>query len=160
MKKILLITASLLASTAIVYAGGTHEGGHADKMAVGKPGKSGHENRTIEITMKETDDGDMIFEPNTLKVKKGETIRFIIKNAGELEHEFVLDSHKEIMKHKAVMEKFPEMEHDDPNSVRLEEGKNGEVIWTFSNGGQFEFACLIPGHYEAGMKGAIKVSTH
>ena len=72
----------------------------------------------------------------------------------------MLDSHKEIMKHKAVMEKFPEMEHDDPNSVRLEEGKNGEVIWTFSNGGKFEFACLIPGHYEAGMKGAIKVSTH
>ena len=87
MKKILLLTTSIVMLAGTAFASGSHEGGHADKMAVGKPGKSGNENRTVEITMKETDDGDMIFEPNTLKVKKGETIRFIIKNAGELEHE-------------------------------------------------------------------------
>lgn len=158
MKKILLLSLGMLVSTNYAFASGTHDGGHAEKMAVGKPGKAGHENRTIKIIMKETDDGDMIFIPNHFSVKKGETIKFDIKNKGELEHEFVLDTHKEVMKHKAVMEKFPEMEHDDPNAVRLEEGKSGKIYWTFSNSGKFEFACLIPGHYEAGMKGDIKVS--
>ena len=160
MKKILLITLGLVISTGAAFASGTHDGGHASKMAVGKPGEAGHENRTIQISMKENDDGDMLFEPNTFNVKKGETIKFVVKNDGELEHELVLDTHKEIMKHKAVMEKFPEMEHDDPNSVRLEEGKSGEIFWTFSNSGKFEFACLIPGHYESGMKGDIKVASH
>ncbi len=159
MKRILVATLGMIISTGTVFASGTHDDGHADTMAVGKPGQAGDENRTVQVSMKETDDGDMLFEPNSFSVKKGETIRFVVKNDGELEHEFVLDTHKEIMKHKAVMDKFPEMEHDDPNSVRLEEGKSGEIFWTFSNSGKFEFACLIPGHYESGMKGDIKVAS-
>ena len=160
MNKIFLTALILMASTCGAYAGGSHAGGHAAKMAVGKPGKMAQVKRSIEIIMTETDDGDMLFKPKSVKVKKGETIRFVVINAGVLEHEFVLDTHKEIMKHKAVMKKFPEMEHDDPNSVRLDEGKKGEIVWKFSNNGTFEFACLIPGHYEAGMKGTIKVATH
>ena len=62
------------------------------------------------------------------------------------------------MKHKAVMEKFPDMEHADANSIRLAPGKTGEIVWTFSNAGDYVFACLIPGHYESGMKGNIQVS--
>lgn len=127
-------------------------------MKVGTPGDSSKVDRVIEVSMKETDDGDMIFEPNILYIKKGETIRFVVKNTGELEHEFVLDDHEKLMEHKLIMEKAPEMEHDDPNSIRLIEGTDGEVVWTFTNTGAFEFACLIPGHYEAGMKGTINVT--
>ena len=158
MKKFLFLTFGMLIVAGNANAGGNHVGGHSPKMAVGKPGKANHVKRIIKVSMRETDDGAMLFKPASLKVKKGETIKFIVTNDGEFEHEFVLDSHKEIMKHKKVMEEFPEMEHDDPNSVRLEEGETGEIVWKFSNAGKFEFACLIPGHYEAGMRGKIKVS--
>lgn len=159
MNTLSLTTAALLALTAPVFASGSHSDGHGEvEMAVGIPGELGNVTRTIEITMKETDDGGMIFEPSKLNIQTGETIRFVVNNAGELDHEFVLDTVEEIIKHKALMEEFPEMEHDDPNAVSLEQNQSGEVIWTFSNGGSFEFACLIPGHYESGMKGDISVA--
>lgn len=162
MKKLLLLTSILAISAGGAYAAGSHAGGHGDAemMKVGMPGEASKVDRTIEVTMKETDDGDMIFEPNMLDIKKGETIKFVIKNAGELEHEFVLDDHESNMKHKEAMAKMPEMEHDDPNAVRLIEGTDGEIIWTFANAGEFEFACLIPGHYEAGMKGDVTVTAN
>jgi uncharacterized cupredoxin-like copper-binding protein len=156
-----LITVSTLALILIgtpVLAAGTHGGGHDDEMGAGKPGKEAAVDRTVVISMSEKDDGQMLYEPNALQVKEGETIRFTINNIGELEHEFVLDSHNKNMEHKEVMAKFPEMEHDDPNAIRLMEGTSGEIIWTFSKAGPFEFACLIPGHYESGMKGDITVA--
>ena len=125
-------------------------------MAIGKPGKAGKAKRTVNISMSEKDDGKMMFQPAVLKVKKGETVRLKFVNKGELDHEFVMDVHEGIMEHKALMEKFPEMEHADPNSIRLAPGKRGEIIWTFTNAGDFGFACLIPGHYDAGMKGDIE----
>lgn len=158
MKKLLLLTSILVISAGGALAAGTHGGGHDEMMKVGLPGDASKVDRTIEVTMKETDDGDMLFEPNMLDIKKGETIKFVINNAGELEHEFVLDDPESNMKHKEAMAKAPEMEHDNPNAVRLIEGTGGEIIWTFANDGAFEFACLIPGHYEAGMKGAINVA--
>lgn len=182
MKSILTTITAILLSTTIAYAGGSHDGGHDDddsqkteshghgeghgsddhhgEMAAGKPGDVSKVTRTIAVKMYETDDGEMLFEPASLSVKHGETIKFEIANAGENEHEFVLDSYEKNQEHKAVMAKFPEMEHDDPNSVRLEEGEKGEIIWEFSNQGEFEFACLIPGHYESGMKGVLKVASH
>lgn len=161
MKTLLIASASFLAMTALATADGTHSGSSGDNMmAVGQPGKASEVSRTIEVIMKETDDGEMLFEPKEINVKKGETIRFTVMNKGELEHEFVLDNHENVITHKAAMSKMPEMEHDDPNSVRLDSGMDGEVIWTFSNAGPFEFACLIPGHYESGMKGDITVAGH
>lgn len=138
-------------------AAGTHAGGHGDEMAVGSPGKASAATRTVGITLKETDDG-MAIEPASLQVKQGETIRFQVTNIGEIEHEFVVDTHVRNQEHKKIMAKFPEMEHDDPNSVRLDAGEKGEVVWTFSNAGTFEFACLIPGHYESGMHGDVVVA--
>lgn len=170
MKKLFLITVSAALISGGAIAAGSHSGGHghddenADDhhadMAVGQPGEKSAVGKSIVVVMKETEDGDMIFEPEKIEVKKGETIRFEVQNVGELEHEFVLDDHKGVMEHKAMMEKFPEMEHDDPNSVRLEPGKSGEVVWKFTNDGSFEFACLIPGHYDSGMKGTLKVSAN
>jgi uncharacterized cupredoxin-like copper-binding protein len=140
-------------------ASGSHAGGHGEAMAVGEPGDKAKATQTIRVTMKETDDGKMIFTPSTFKVRKGQTVRFAIQNAGELDHEFVLDQEDKIMEHKAVMEKFPDMEHDDPNAIRLSPGKSGEIIWKFTNDGTFKIACLVPGHYDAGMHGDVSVAT-
>ncbi|MEO9614889.1 MAG: cupredoxin family protein [Nitratireductor sp.] len=150
------LTASALAVGA-AQAAGKHAGGH-DEMAIGKPAEAAKAERTAAITMLENDDGEMLFEPASLEVKEGETIRLSFVNKGETDHEFVMDNHEELMKHKEMMAKFPEMEHDDPNSVRLAPGEKGEIVWTFAKAGDFAFACLIPGHYEAGMKGDITVS--
>jgi uncharacterized cupredoxin-like copper-binding protein/Cu/Ag efflux protein CusF len=165
MKNLLLTTAFSFALAAPVFAAGAHSGGHdgdhaADhdaKMLIGTPGKAEDVDRTLDVTMRETDDGEMIFEPAEFDINPGETIRFNVKNDGELEHEFVIDTVEQNVVHKAMMAEY-DMEHDDPNSVRLDEGKSGEVIWTFANEGTFEFACLIPGHYESGMHGPITVS--
>lgn len=159
MKRLSIASAALAVMTTLATAGGTHSSGHGDdSIAVGKPGTASEVSRIIEVSMKETDDGEMIFEPKQLDIKKGETIRFVVKNEGEQEHEFVLDTFENVQEHKALMEKFPEMEHDDPNAIRLDEGNQGEIIWTFSKAGKFEFACLIPGHYESGMKGDLTVA--
>ena len=138
------------------FATGNHAGGHG--QAVGEPGKKANATQTIRVTMKETKDGRMIFTPSAFKVRKGQTVRFAIKNAGQLDHEFVLDQEAKIMEHKAVMEKFPEMEHDDPNAIRLAAGESGEIIWKFTNDGTFKIACLVPGHYDAGMHGDVTVA--
>ncbi len=149
----------LLATLATpVLASGNHAGGHGEAMAVGEPGDKSKVTQTIRVTMKETPDGKMVFTPSTFNIRKGQTVRFAIQNAGELDHEFVLDQHDKIMEHKAVMEKFPEMEHDDPNAIRLAAGKSGEIIWKFNNGGVFKIACLVPGHYDAGMHGDVNVA--
>jgi uncharacterized cupredoxin-like copper-binding protein len=150
------ILVAALASPAL--ASGNHAGGHGEAMAVGEPGKKANATQTIRVTMKETDDGKMIFTPSTFKVRKGQTVVFAIKNAGELDHEFVLDQEDKIIEHKAAMEKFPEMEHDDPNAIRLAAGESGEIIWKFTNDGTFKIACLVPGHYDAGMHGDVTVA--
>lgn len=156
----LMMTATLLALlTGAAHAAGTHAGGHGDDgmMAIGKPGKTAEISRTATIRMTERDDGAMVFAPASLMVTAGETVRLEFVNDGELEHEFVMDEHESILKHKALMERFPEMEHDDPNAIRLAPGAKGEIVWTFAKAGAFTFACLIPGHYESGMKGEITV---
>lgn len=149
-----LAAASLAAGPAL--ASGTHSGGH-DEMAIGKAADAKATARAVKVTMKETPDGRMLFQPTKIQVRQGETVRLQFTNAGANAHEFVMDEPKTIKEHKAAMEKFPEMEHDDPNAIRLEPGAKGEIVWTFGNTGQFEFACLIPGHYEAGMRGPLVV---
>lgn len=110
--------------------------------------------RTVEFKM--TD--DMRFTPDRIEVKQGETVRFVLKNDGKVMHEFVIGSKKELDEHAALMVKFPNMEHDEPYMAHVAPGKTGEVLWTFNRLGEFDFACLIAGHYQAGMVGKIKVS--
>ena len=100
----------------------------------------------------------MRFTPSNVSVKRGETIRFVIKNSGKVPHEFSLGTEKELQEHYEVMKKFPNMEHEEANKVSLKPGKQGEVIWRFTKPGVVNFACLHVGHYEAGMKGQIKVA--
>lgn len=154
----IVLTALSVLLPAAALAAGSHSGGHDEVMAIGKPGAKAEAGRTVHIVMAEKDDGAMVFEPAILEVEAGETIRLKFTNKGESDHEFVMDTSQAVLKHKAEMEKFPEMEHADPNTLRLAPGASGEIIWTFANAGDFVFACLIPGHYEAGMKGDITVA--
>jgi uncharacterized cupredoxin-like copper-binding protein len=109
--------------------------------------------RTIEIGMTDA----MRFSPDRLEVRQGETVRLVIKNSGAMMHEFVLGTKKELDEHGALMVKFPGMEHDEPNMAHVAPGKRGEIVWSFNRAGDFDFACLIAGHYQAGMVGKIKV---
>jgi uncharacterized cupredoxin-like copper-binding protein len=146
----------------VAPAAGSHAGGHghgeAGMMAIGKPGDAAKADRAVTITMMEKGDGGMVFEPSSLAIEEGETVRLKFVNTGELVHEFVMDVQDGIMEHKALMERFPEMEHDDANSIKLAPGATGEIVWTFAKAGDFGFACLIPGHYDSGMKGQISVT--
>jgi len=76
---------------------------------------------------------------------------------GELAHEFVLASTAENLKHAALMQKYPDMEHDDPNGKTIQPKGSSEILWRFTKRGEFEFGCLIPGHREAGMLGKVLV---
>jgi uncharacterized cupredoxin-like copper-binding protein len=109
--------------------------------------------RTVEITMSDT----MRFTPGVVEVKQGETVRFVIKNAGKQMHELVIGTRKELDEHAAMMAKFPGMEHDEPYMAHVGPGKKGELVWHFNRAGDFDFACLIAGHYQAGMVGKIRV---
>jgi uncharacterized cupredoxin-like copper-binding protein len=128
-----------------------HHPGHDD--AVGKPGDPAKVSRTIEVDMTDA----MRFTPTKINVKRGETIRFKVTNSGRLKHEMVLGTAAELREHAELMKKFPEMEHEDSNQLSLEGGKSGELIWQFTRAGTFDFACLQPGHFDAGMHGKITV---
>jgi uncharacterized cupredoxin-like copper-binding protein len=109
--------------------------------------------RTITIRMQDT----MRFAPERLALKLGETVRLSIRNDGQMLHEFVIGTPKELQDHAALMLKFPAMEHDEPYMEHVDPGKTGHIVWHFNRAGAFEFACLIAGHYQAGMKGEIHV---
>jgi uncharacterized cupredoxin-like copper-binding protein len=131
--------------------------GHAHaEFSAGEPGNPKRTSRTIMVTMREGD-GKMLFAPSRLEIRRGEQVRFVLTNNGELEHEFVLATTDENLKHAEEMKKNPDMEHDDPNARRVMPKKKGEIIWRFTKAGTFEYGCLIPGHREAGMTGTIVV---
>ena len=156
MKKITMLmalTATLLGTAAM--ASGSHAGGHGHGDAsVGEAGKATEVACTIEVQMLDS----MRFTPAKLTVKQGETIRFIVKNAGRLKHEFVLGTKKDLDAHYAQMKKFPEMEHEDANMLSVAPGQTGEMVWKFSKAGPVSVGCLHPGHYDAGMKAQITVA--
>ncbi|NZA02708.1 cupredoxin family protein [Ottowia beijingensis] len=143
-----------LATSGAAFASGTHAGGHGDgETAIGKPGVATKASRSITIEMSD----NMRYTPSNIQVKQGETVRFVVKNVGQVKHELSLGTEKELLEHLEQMKKFPDMEHDEPGKVTLAPGKQGEIVWQFTKAGAVNFACLMPGHYEAGMKGAIKV---
>ena len=127
---------------------------------IGKPNAGALADRTIKVNIKETQSGYMLFEPDAIQIASGSVVRFVIINSGALEHEFMLGSFDEIAKHQQWMRKFPDMEHDYANSVSVRSGEVEELVWRFSDVTNMEFACLIPGHREAGMWGVIVVHDH
>ncbi|MEC9344740.1 MAG: cupredoxin domain-containing protein [Pseudomonadota bacterium] len=165
------------ALSATAYAAGEHKHGHGDAKDghggaehadIGRPGDPAKVDRTIEIIMRDT-----AYEPAGLEIREGETVRFVVTNAGQLVHEFNIGTAAMHGAHQAEMQAMVDngileadrirhdrmrhgehgMHHDHANSVLLEPGQSGEVIWTFDTHSRLEFACNVPGHYEAGMKG-------
>ena len=147
----------LLSSVAIAGPGQPGHSHSHSEFSAGQPGDPKKPARIVMVTMRETPDGKMIYVPNKVDAKRGEQIRFIITNAGEIPHEFTLASVDDNLKHAEEMKKNSEMEHDDPNSKTVQPKKKAEIVWRFSKAGTFEFARLIPGHREAGMTGTVGV---
>ncbi len=152
------VTAAAVAFLLTSSAAVTFTSAHEDRgtFSAGEPGDPKKPARVVLVTMREGD-GKMMFIPDKVEVRKGEQIRFMLRNSGLLEHEFLLATTEENVKHAEVMKKFPDMEHDDPNGKRLKPQKTSEIVWRFTKAGEFEYGCLIPGHREAGMTGKIIV---
>lgn len=163
MHKTLKTLATALALAAFASASPAHEG-HAPKAKGaaalapeqkpwGIAGNTRNVKRTIDIAMAD----DMSFTPSVIEVREGDTLRLRLKNRGKELHELVLGTTAEIEAHAAMMKKFPDMEHDDPWMVHVPAGQTGDMVWTFSRAGDFDFACLVKDHYELGMAGRIRV---
>jgi uncharacterized cupredoxin-like copper-binding protein len=159
MRAVFASIAVLIASAGLAAAGpgaAGHSHSHEGETDFGRPGDPKKKSRTVELIMREGS-GTMEYVPSRIEVRQGEQIRFVMKNHGELEHEFVLATFEENAKHAEEMAKNPEMEHDEPNMKRLKPKAGTDVVWHFTKAGEFQFACLIPGHMEAGMKGIVVV---
>lgn len=156
MKKTMFVSCAVLMLAAdVTLAAGTHAGGHDDEFAFGRPGEPAKASRTVEIEASDA----MRYSPAELHVKRGETVRFVIKNTGAVRHEFVLGEPQSLKEHAELMRQFPDMEHAEPNQVSVAPGTTETLVWQFIKAGVVDFACLVPGHFEAGMAGKIAVST-
>lgn len=173
--KVLMVAASMSISST-VFAAGSHGHGHGNVPASGEPGKVLDISRTITVEMH-----DNYYEPEAIEIKAGETVRFVVENKGSLVHEFNIgtpamhEGHQKEMQmmvehgviqrgkinHKMMemdMGNGQSMKHDDPNSMLLEPGQSDEIVWRFNGKRNIEFACNVPGHYQAGMYGDIEVN--
>ncbi len=150
----LALPLSVMAHTAHSHhAGPAKEAVVKEQKPWGIAGDAKAVRRTIQVTM--TD--NMRFTPDRMEVREGETVRLEVKNAGKILHELVIGTREELDQHAAMMQKHPNMAHDEPYMAHVAAGKTGQLVWNFNRAGEFEFACLIPGHYQAGMIGRIKV---
>jgi uncharacterized cupredoxin-like copper-binding protein len=157
------ITSLALALTlAVLPVAGLAHGDAPRKAAAAQPmvetdfGRTGAPRkaaRTIRVDMSDR----MRFSPDTIEVKPGDTVRFVVRNSGRTMHEMVLGTMKELRDHAELMQKHPGMEHDEPYMAHVGPGKAAEIVWQFTKAGEFYFGCLIPGHFEAGMVGKILV---
>lgn len=144
-----------LCAAITAYASGDPAGDHrhGEPSSIGQAALPGQATRTVTITMLDS----MRFSPATIRVRGGETVRFVVRNAGKVKHELVLGTQKDLDEHHAFMQKNPDMEHEDDNMVTVQPGHQSEIIWQFGRAGSVHFACLQPGHYGAGMRGLITV---
>ena len=157
---LLAIPATMLGASGLVRAHGDED--HPKKAGPvkkeqkdwGIAGDAKSAKRSIEVGMAD----NMRFTPDKIAVRQGETVKFVARNTGKVMHEFVIGTKAENGKHAEMMVKFPTMEHDEPYMAHVPPGKTGEIVWTFNRAGEFEFACLIAGHYQAGMVGSITVA--
>ena len=126
---------------------------NAEEHAFGRAADPKKAKRTVRVDM--TD--QMRFHPAQITVKRGQIVRFLPVNKGQVLHEMVLGTMDDLKKHAELMRKHPGMEHDEPHMAHVAPGKSGEMGWQFTKTGEFFYGCLIPGHFEAGMIGKVKV---
>lgn len=161
-RRAILVAFAAMAATAgaLAHSNDKHGGAarkydatRVDDTAFGREGDPTKATRTIRVGMSDA----MRFEPADITVKRGETVRLLATNNGKLLHELVIGTPEALKKHAELMKKFPGMEHDEPHMVHVKPGKSGRIVWQFTQPGEFQFACLIPGHFEAGMVGKVIV---
>ncbi|MFD2274071.1 cupredoxin domain-containing protein [Undibacterium arcticum] len=159
----------ILASTLILALSSSMAWSHGDESHEKENLRSGHgrtnglrqsrrPEKKISRTIKFEMTDQMRFTPDRIAVKQGETVKFVVINNGKIMHEMVIGSMKELQEHSELMKKFPEMEHSAPHMAHVKPGNTGEIVWTFNKPGEFNFACLMAGHMEAGMLGTITVA--
>ena len=157
---IALVVASFAAGGAYAHSGEKHgkpaaaKPMSAEEHSFGRQGDPGKVSRSVMVDMSDA----MRFTPGEIRVKQGETIRFVVKNGGKVLHEMVIGNLAELKAHGELMKKFPGMEHDEPYMAHVDPGGKQEIVWQFTKPGEFHFGCLVPGHFEAGMIGRIVVS--
>lgn len=166
---------SLMVPLAIAGGSGNHSHGHSHghgkSYKFGQPGRAAEVQRVVKVEMH-----DNFYAPKSINVKAGETVKFVVVNKGEFVHEFNIGMAPMHAAHQDEMMKMMEagvleadkihhhkmdhgtMKHDDPNSVLLEPGQKAELVWKFDNADDVEFACNVPGHYAAGMRGAMSIN--
>jgi uncharacterized cupredoxin-like copper-binding protein len=147
-----------LVAVALISTGAAANPGHdhVQDRAYGQPGDPKKAARIVRIEMREAD-GRMMFVPDRVVVRRGEQIRLELRNAGEIDHELVLATVEQNLAHMKAMEAAPEMAHEEPNARRLKPKATAEILWQFTRVGDFDFSCLIPGHRQLGMFGAVIV---
>lgn len=159
MHRVLCATSlALVLASPMALAHGPKEHGKAAKISTeekpfGRQGDPKKVTKTIQVDMADT----MRFTPDSLTVKAGDTVKFVVKNSGKQLHEMVIGTEKELKEHAELMRKFPGMEHDEPYMAHVNPGKQETMVWQFTKAGEFFFGCLVPGHFEAGMVGKIIV---
>ena len=124
-----------------------------EEKEFGREGDPKKASRTVRIDMSDK----MRFTPASLTVKQGDTVKFVVKNSGKVMHEMVIGTVKELKEHAEMMRKHPTMEHDEPYMAHVAPGKSETMVWQFTKAGEFNFGCLVPGHFEAGMIGKVTV---
>lgn len=153
-----MVAASVLSMAGYAFA---HDRGHALRPAArppvvtefGRPGDARKATRTIRVDMADT----RRFTPEAISVKHGETVQFVVSNSGKMPHEMTIGTAQALREHAGLMRKHPGMEHGESHMAPVAPGKSGDIVWTFTQAGEFEFGCLVPGHFEAGMRGRIRV---
>lgn len=154
----IVVAAGFAASPGVYAHGADAHGGKPNLEKVEKPfGRTGDPKR-VTRTIQLSGDDTMRYKPAQITVKQGETIRFVMRNNGQAMHEIVIGTLDELKQHAELMQKNPGMEHDEPYMAHVAPGKTGQIVWTFDKAGEFHFGCLVPGHFEAGMRGTITVA--
>ena len=152
------LLAALTLCGGAAFAAGSHHGPHSEHAAtdsaIGQPGVAAQAGRSVRIDMSDA----MRFSPARIDARQGETVRFVVRNTGQVPHELSLGTLQDLLAHREQMARQPGMTHAEPNQITLAPGQQGEIVWRFTRAGTVHFACLIPGHYEAGMKGQIRVA--
>lgn len=130
-----------------------YDASKVEERACGREGDPKRVTRTVKLDMTDA----FRFTPADVTVKRGETVKFVVADSGKVLHEVVLGTTEELKAHAELMKKFPDMEHADANMAHVKPGAKGEIDCQFTQAGEYQFACLIPGHHEAGMVGKVVV---
>ena len=164
-----------LSGSAWAHGGGGHKQcpkkqvqANAEEMPFGKAGDAKNVIRTIRVEMHDTMKflaagpgvvraGGAATGGTEIRLNQGDTVKFVVTNDGKVMHEMVIGTMQELKAHAELMRKHPGMEHDEAYMAHVSPGKKGEIVWQFTQPGEFYYAGLIPGHFEAGMIGRIVV---